>query len=295
VSDEDQHTINELAKALKEEIKFIHVFLLAFANNVRWNAHVAEQFRLFEAMFGEELWDNAVLLGTQWPYHPEDERRRNQTAITEETRRRELNNKLSLYGRKKDLKMVFIDSYYNVSSDHKEVQRDKFKENTERLWELANRMTPFDCKDVKAARLRIKELQKELDNKKKELDNQKREIYLLQDLLKPNKTRDTSMAQMAHTSIEFAMASLGFCVLGMIIALVAIAALKRCTSESEDYDVENANIVYDNEREDTTRDDPPTRNNLTPTIEVSSSLSRENSANSKKSMLDDESKSRKSE
>ena len=44
-SDVDQHTINELANALKEDIKFIHVFLLAFEPNVRWNAHIAEQFR----------------------------------------------------------------------------------------------------------------------------------------------------------------------------------------------------------------------------------------------------------
>merc|ERR1712224_757279 len=44
-SDKDQKTINELAKKLREDIKFIHVFLLAFEPNVRWKEHVAEQFR----------------------------------------------------------------------------------------------------------------------------------------------------------------------------------------------------------------------------------------------------------
>ena len=109
-------------------------------------------------MFGEELWDNAVLLGTQWGYHPVKIRERNQTKITEEKRRKAINKKLSLYGRKKDLEMVFIDSYYDVSPDHKEVQLEKFKENTDRLWKLANGMTPFDCKDIKEARLEIKNL-----------------------------------------------------------------------------------------------------------------------------------------
>ena len=42
---EDQQTINELARMLKEDIRFIHVFLLAFDNRIRWERPVAEQFR----------------------------------------------------------------------------------------------------------------------------------------------------------------------------------------------------------------------------------------------------------
>ena len=75
--------------------------------------------------------------------------------------------------------------------------------------------------------------QDKLRNKTEEIERLQSEVQRLGPTTEP-----TPMAQMAHTSMEFAMASLGFCVLGMIIALVAIAALKRCTSESEDYDVE---------------------------------------------------------
>ena len=106
-------------------------------------------------MFGDDLWDNAILLGTKWSYSANGERVRKKDGLTEESRRADLNKKLSRYGRTKDLEMVFIDSYYDESDDH---QVDKFKENTDRLWELANRMTPFDCKDVKEARLEIKKL-----------------------------------------------------------------------------------------------------------------------------------------
>ena len=44
-SDVDQKTITELARVLKDDIKFIHVFLLAFDERVRWTGHVEEQFR----------------------------------------------------------------------------------------------------------------------------------------------------------------------------------------------------------------------------------------------------------
>ena len=75
--------------------------------------------------------------------------------------------------------------------------------------------------------------QDKLDSKSEEIKRLQSEVQRLGPTTEP-----TPMAQMAHTSMEFAMASLGFCVLGMIIALIAIAALKRCTQESEDYDVE---------------------------------------------------------
>ena len=115
-------------------------------------------------MFGEGLWDNAVLLGTKWGYTPNDKQDRRQDGRTEEKRRRDLNTELSRFGRTKDLEMVFIDSYYNVSDNDKEVQLVKFKENTDKLWKLANQMSPFDCKDVEAARLEIKNLQGALTN-----------------------------------------------------------------------------------------------------------------------------------
>ena len=42
---EDQQTINDLANFLREDIKFIHVFVLTFDNRVRWTAHLREQIR----------------------------------------------------------------------------------------------------------------------------------------------------------------------------------------------------------------------------------------------------------
>ena len=106
-------------------------------------------------MLGDDLWDNAILLGTKWGYSPNAVRIREDSNTTEDKRRMDLNNQLSRYGRTKDLEMVFIDSFYDVSDDH---QVNKFKENTDKLWHLANKMNPFDCKDVKTARLEIKKL-----------------------------------------------------------------------------------------------------------------------------------------
>ena len=82
----------------------------------------------------------------------------------------------------------------------------------------------------------LKNKTEEINDLQRDLRLEKEKVDILQNPHTPS--NDSTMAQMAHTSMEFAMASLGFCVLGMIIALIAIAALKRCTQESEDYDVE---------------------------------------------------------
>ena len=82
----------------------------------------------------------------------------------------------------------------------------------------------------------LKNKTEEINDLQRDLRLEKEKVDILQNPHTPS--NDSTMAQKAHTSMEFVMASLGFCGLGIIIALVGIAALKRCTQESEDYDVE---------------------------------------------------------
>ena len=204
-TEEDQKTVNELARVLRADIKFVHVFLLAFdMHNVRFGATLQEQFRLFTAMFGDDLWDNAVLLGTKWGYSTRDQEVRQQTGTTEEKRRIDLNNKFAKFGLKKQLPMVFIDSYYNISQHDKEVQLEKFNENTEKLWNLAKDMTPFDCKDVKAARLQIKELLGQIDTLKNDIED----------------LRNPTCLKTVTTVPKWVWGGLVCFVLGLVIALI---------------------------------------------------------------------------
>ena len=143
-------------------------------------------------MFGKDLWDNAILLGTHWSKSYVD-----QQGITEEARRKEINRKLL-----KNLDMVFFDTFYDKDD---QVQLEKFKENTEKLWTLAKMNPPFDCKDVQAARLRIQELLDEIDGLKEDIDE-------LEDPGVP----------------LWAWAGIGFFVLGVVIALIIFCCCRSC-------------------------------------------------------------------
>ena len=47
------------------------------------------------------------------------------------------------------LQTVFIDTFYNVSPSQK--QTDKFKQYTNELWSFAEKVKPFDMKDIEEA------------------------------------------------------------------------------------------------------------------------------------------------
>ena len=47
------------------------------------------------------------------------------------------------------LQTVFIDTFYDVTPSKK--QTDKFNEYTQKLWSFANKVEPFDMKDIEEA------------------------------------------------------------------------------------------------------------------------------------------------
>ena len=56
----------------------------------------------------------------------------------------------------RNLPAVFIDTFYDKSSP---IERDRFEENTQKLWDFAKSRNPFECKDIKIALTEIRELQ----------------------------------------------------------------------------------------------------------------------------------------
>ena len=56
----------------------------------------------------------------------------------------------------RNLPAVFIDTFYDKGS---RTERERFDENTDKLWKFAKSRNPFECKDIKIALTEIRELQ----------------------------------------------------------------------------------------------------------------------------------------
>ena len=146
---EEEKTIENLVTTLRDEIKYVHVFIIAFkqTDNRMTNA-LRSMISLFEKMFGKKFWDNAILEATHWNHGAEAERIRSDShpQITQTYWTQEFNRILKKeYNLKRDLQSVFIDTYY-----HQEGRREReiFESQTDQLLEYALSREPFECESV---------------------------------------------------------------------------------------------------------------------------------------------------
>ena len=147
---EEEKTIENLVTTLRDEIKYVHVFIIAFkqTDNRMTNA-LRSMIALFEKMFGHKFWDNAILEATHWNHGDEAERIRSDSEpqITQRFWTQEFNRILRAeYNLKRDLQSVFIDTYYHTGSQK---EREIFQSQSRILLDYALSREPFECKSVR--------------------------------------------------------------------------------------------------------------------------------------------------
>ena len=90
----EQQTIEELVDVLKNQIKFVHVFVLAFnGESPRMTFALESMISLFEKMFGNQFWENTLFEVTRWHFDTRSERNRQEKGQSEEKWQEEWNKK----------------------------------------------------------------------------------------------------------------------------------------------------------------------------------------------------------
>merc|ERR550519_481115 len=213
---EEEKTIESLVQTLRDEIKYINVFVIAFKQtDTRMTYALRSMISLFEKMFGDGFWDNAILEATFWSHGNHAAERRNQSIpmITEAWWAAEFNKKLRQeFSLKRDLQAVFIDTY---------------------------------CKDIKIALTEIMELTNSLDQAKEKV--REKETYISQIVEERNefkrtldqygittphpdsqrRTDDYCTENRCYTPTEFALFGIGAIVMGVMLGVVGISWFKH--------------------------------------------------------------------
>ena len=144
--EEEEKTIENLVTMLRDEIKYVHVFIIAFKQNEnRMTNSLRSMISLFEKMFGKHFWDNAILEATHWNHGEDATRIRNDSnpPLTQKFWKDEFNKILkSEFSLQRDLETVFIDTFYHDESKH---EAEVFANNSKLLWEYASSREPFEC------------------------------------------------------------------------------------------------------------------------------------------------------
>eukprot|EP00092_Neocalanus_flemingeri_P014148 GFUD01015262.1.p1 GENE.GFUD01015262.1~~GFUD01015262.1.p1 ORF type:complete len:415 (-),score=114.28 GFUD01015262.1:300-1544(-) len=244
---EEEKTIENLVTTLRDQIQYVHVFIIAFKQtDNRMTNSLRSMISLFEKMFGKKFWDNAILEATHWNHGEDAERIRmdSHPAITQKFWTDEFNRILKReYNLKKDLKSIFIDTYYDHSS---EFETAVFYNNSQSLLDYSLSREPFECKDIEIALTEIRQLQNHIDSLVREEQDKKN---IIQDLIEqrnelqkivnlhglttpsPNSERQEGSTYCSinkcYTPTEFAMFGIGAIVMGVMLGVIGISWFKH--------------------------------------------------------------------
>ena len=273
--EEDKKTIDGLVEWLRDYVKFVHVFMIAFPQGEeRLTNSLREMLRQFQDIFGDEFWSNTILVATKWHYDQVAVNRRKEKGTTEKwwidmINQEVLKNELNV---RQELDAVFIDTYHDKENEY---EVNKFEENTKKLWIFAKSMdhTSFECKDIKIAITQIGKLQDKIEFQKYRIEKQKNETLIQIKSLKDKmelerketfieigRLKDANQKKIeelkekiyllrskftpgkgskkSQTFMELISSNLGYCALGMVISLISIITLWGCSTFSEQYDMD---------------------------------------------------------
>jgi len=240
---EEEKTIENLVKMLRDEIKYVHVFIIAFKQtDNRMTNSLRSMISLFEKMFGRKFWENVILEATHWNHgdHAQRIRQESLPPLTEAFWTSEFNRILKAeYGLKSDLSSIFLDTFYNEADAH---ETEVFNNSSQSLLDFALSRQAFICKDIEIALTEIRQLQLNLDKLTKERDDKAAVIQSLNDenfqlseTLKrygvttpaPRNERQEGNEYCAknkcYTPTEFALFGLGTIVMGVMVGVVGIS------------------------------------------------------------------------
>ena len=169
----EQKTIDTLVNVLKNEIKYIHAFVITFkgTNAPRKNRELINMLGVLEKMFGKDFWNHAIMEFSWWSYHPiGGVKKRLLTKITEEVVQNRYNKMLQSMLNLTDsqaLPAVFIDSHYDRNIA---LENSKFEENTNDLLKFAQDSGPFECKDIEIAKTELANLYEDVEKQREEIE-----------------------------------------------------------------------------------------------------------------------------
>ena len=255
---EEEKTIESLVNVLKDEIKYVHAFIICFKQQDNRMTHsLRSMIGLMQKMFGDDFWENVIIEATHWNYHDKsiEMRRSSNPPILEEWWTDQFNNLFEReYGLKFRLPSVFIDTYYDKANEY---ELKKFNEATGALWNFANNNNPFECKDIKIALTDIRKLQDQIYELRQDQENKVHTIHrLLEENLKLNSSlrgmqfiptssrngpaslqNQYCLTHNCYTPTEFALFGVGICIGGILIGVVILAFVRnRCNAEDKLYE-----------------------------------------------------------
>jgi len=178
-------TIEQLVEVLKNQVRFVHVFVIAMdGGQDRYQGKMNTMLTLFADIFSNRFWKNVMIAVTKWSFADHSVKIRASKGLSVDTWSgnitKALRDNLPKIPTEARLQTVFIDTFYDVVPSPK--QTKKFNEYTNELWSFANEVEPFDMKDIEKALTELAQKTEDIKKLMDNLDKQKQENENLKDI-----------------------------------------------------------------------------------------------------------------
>ena len=160
---DQQRMINDLVNTLRKEIRFTNIFIITFD---QWAINMSYSSRMILSslyrIFGDKIWEHAILLAPDWRYSSYEERVRDFTNLTEENWALTLNKELQHeFKAQIELPSVFLDS---TEGKKTKSEIKKFENQAQQLLNFVqSKSNKFVFKDIEMALSDIATLNKRID------------------------------------------------------------------------------------------------------------------------------------
>ena len=160
----DTSHVSAMVDKLKGKIKRVSAFAIVMnAANARLDRHLKAMLQLFNSVFSELMWNNAIVVCTHWPFDARSERERKRKKKTAEDWARELNAEFRKEFRlARDVPVVFVDnSYEEEAEDIPSSEMAKHKEQLSEFRKFVQGCDVFNCDRVEKHLCEIDRLKEE--------------------------------------------------------------------------------------------------------------------------------------
>ena len=211
----EQLITEDLVDVLREEIRYVHVIVLAFKQRrIEISYTFRKMLSFLQRTFGKRIWDHAILFAPNWRYNAHEEMLRVFTNLTEESWTTNLNKELqNEFNFSTVLPSVFLDCTESKKT-HYEIEIIQ-KHAQELLSFINNKTNRFELKDVESALAEIDSLNKRINIL---VNSNKERQHLLTNLTEQAEKQTQNFRITEYTLIL----SGGSIILGMILALILI-------------------------------------------------------------------------
>jgi len=258
-------TIEQLVEVLKNQVRFVHVFVIAMdGGQDRYQGKMNTMLTLFADIFSNRFWKNVMIVVTKWSFANHAMSIRASKGLSVDTWSGNITAALSENLQKipteARLQTVFIDTFYDVVPSQK--QTEKFNEYTNELWSFANEVEPFDMKDIEKALTELAQKTEDIKKLMDNLDKQKQENENLKDI---NTEKGKFEAQLQecnnnitktneyHEKINTAGLSNGIialiAIICFVVGLLSFSLCQKYAGNQSSYELETNNDEFKEENE----------------------------------------------